>query len=371
MCPSLGSGQRTRHLVDAITPARPSNSKEIGQLPSSTLTGGKRSSQHRFLGSLLGALSTDRLCNAVRSANEALDTNYIAPDLGDKGLLRLFSTVWSRNPNVVPVARLKDLSDPLFRKIHADSSTKLAVLVSDEEADGDKIQEALSAAKLDASECVIFIDFTGAPLDPEIATGSVSGVLERVGDVGRWQRVVFQGSNFPLKVELAPRETRLIPRHEWDVFHAAVKECGIPSDRLGYGDFGADHGKMIFSRKKGGGRAHRQLRYTSIRNTMIVRGSDSGADATVMRDICRLIISSENFAGQAFSEADDRIYCLANGINPKPGTASNWREWNMLHHMMRVVRDLGAAANIKFAPGRVTAVSSQQPLFKNEEEAST
>jgi hypothetical protein len=297
-----------------------------------------------------------------------LDTHYIARDLGDVGLLRLFRTVWGRNAQIVPVARLTDLVNPLFRTLRCDGPTKLAVLVSDEEADGEAITGALKTAGLEASDCIIFVDFTGAPLDPKIATGSVSGMLERVSDLGLWQRVVFQASNFPDTNPAMPGQTKLIPRYEWDVFHGALKECSIPPDRLGYGDFGADHGKMAFPRKKGGGRAHRQLRYTTATETLIVRGADTGKDADVMANVCKRIVDSKYFAGQAFSEADNRIYCLANGIVPGPGNASNWREWNMLHHIMRVIRDLGALAGVEFAPARVTSESGQQSLFKDEGE---
>jgi hypothetical protein len=267
---------------------------------------------------------------------------------------------------MVPVARLKDLVNPLFRNLRCHGPTKLAVLVGYEEADAEVITTALRMAGLEPSDCVIFVDFTGASLDPKIATGSVSGVLDVVGEVGLWQRIVFQGSNFPKKNPTAPGTTELIPRHEWDVFHAALKECGIPPNRLGYGDFGADHGTMAFSRKKGGGRAHRQLRYTGVKNTLIVRGSDTGKDASVMADVCKRIIESEDFAGRAFSAADDRIYCLAKGVVPSPGRAADWREWNMLHHMMRVIRDLGALAGVEFASGHVTTDVSQQSLFEIE-----
>lgn len=314
----------------------------------------------------IALLTGDRFSKHWPINRAFLDTHFIAPDLGDVGLLRLYRTVWARNPRIVPVARLTDLVNPFFRKLWCIGPTKLAVLVGYEEADGKLIADALQIAGLASSDCIIFVDFTGAPLDPEIATGSVSGVLERVGEVGLWQRVVFQASNFPEKNPAAPGKTECIPRHEWDVFHAAVKECGIPLDRLGYGDFGADHGKMAFPRKKGGGRAHRQLRYATTTHTLIVRGSDTGKDADVMAEVCKRIVDGGHFAGQGFSDADDRIFCLAKGIIAGPGNASNWREWNMLHHMMRVVRDLGTLAGLEFAPGHATPELRQASLFESE-----
>jgi len=49
------------------------------------------------------------------------------------------------------------------------------------------------------------------------------------------------------------------------------------------------------------------------------------------------------------------------------GNPSMWREWNMAHHMVRVVRDLGAMAGITFAEGPVTTVPEQASLFAEAE----
>ena len=35
-------------------------------------------------------------------------------------------------------------------------------------------------------------------------------------------------------------------------------------------------------------------------------------------------------------------------IRPTPGSASMWREWNMAHHLTRVVRDLAAMSGVEF-----------------------
>jgi len=315
----------------------------------------------------IAQLTGDRVGKHWPIRRAFLDTHYVARDLGDVGLLRLFRTVWARNSGIIPVARLADLINPLFRKLRVDGPTRLAVLVGYEEADRETIAGAMTAAGLQASDCVIFVDFTGAPLDPEIATGSVSGVLDLIGEVGLWQRIVFQGSSFPKKNPAEPGKIELTPRHEWDVFHAALKESGIPPDRIGYGDFGADCGEMTFPRKKGGGAAIRHLRYTAASKTLVVRGAATGKDAAVMADVCKRIVESGYFAGQTFSEADDRIYCLAKGIITGPGNASNWREWNMLHHMVQIARDLGALAGVEVAAGSATLEAIQQSLFEDED----
>jgi hypothetical protein len=45
-----------------------------------------------------------------------------------------------------------------------------------------------------------------------------------------------------------------------------------------------------------------------------------------------------------------------------------WREWNTIHHITRVVRDLGAMADVEFALGRITVEPEQHLLFEDVEE---
>jgi hypothetical protein len=296
-----------------------------------------------------------------------LDTRFIAADLGDDGLRTLYRLAQGRNSNIVPVATIKDLRNPLFRQIQCRQIPKLGIVVGYEEADPEALSQGLAAAGITASDCVLFIDFTGAPLEPEIAAGSIAGIFDMLYEVGPWHRMVFQGSNFPAKNTADPGKTKLIPRDEWAVFHAAINECGVPPDQLGYGDFAADAAEMSFQRRKGGGRAIRHLRYTTKTHTVIVRGVKEGTDANVMRDVCQRILASEHYAGQSFSEADDRIFRVAKGMDG-PGTASMWREWNTTHHVTRVIRDLGAMAGLEFADGRVTVEPDQPSFFDAIEE---
>lgn len=293
-----------------------------------------------------------------------LDTQYIAEDLGENGLRTLFRRAQDRNPSIVPVAKIGDLHKPLFRDIQCGNDVKLAITVGYEEIDPVALTEGLKAVGLSAEDCLLFINFTGAPLDPEISVGSISAIFDLCSELGHWKRIVFQGSNFPSKNPAKHGQDVFVQRNEWAVFHAALKESGIPPDQLGYGDFAADCGEMNFPRKNGGARAIRHLRYTTKTHTLVVRAQQEGTDSILMRNVCQRILSSGHFAGQAFSSADDKIFRIANGLDG-PGNASMWREWNTSHHITRVVRDLGAMAGIKFSDTPVTTFK-QDDLFERE-----
>jgi hypothetical protein len=53
----------------------------------------------------------------------------------------------------------------------------------------------------------------------------------------------------------------------------------------------------------------------------------------------------------------------AKGLVP-PGNPSIWREWNMAHHMTRVLRDLAAYSGVSFTDGQITEIVEQTYLFE-------
>ncbi|ABS62010.1 hypothetical protein Plav_0387 [Parvibaculum lavamentivorans DS-1] len=294
-----------------------------------------------------------------------LDLSFIADEVGEVGIKRILELAQIRNQEIVPVATLRDLQNPSLRDVRGKGKIKLAVLVGYEEVEVESVRNALKEAGLDASDCVIFLDFKGAPLKPEIAAGAVASIFDTANEIGRWQRIVFQASNFPSKNPAGHGESVLIPRDEWSAFHAAMLECGVAPERVGYGDFAADSSEIKFPKKKkkgGGGRAIRHLRYATATHWFVVRAQSEGCDADLMRDVCQRISNSVHYEGRSFSYADNRIF-LVGQAKVGPGTASMWREWNTLHHITRVVRDLGAMAGVQFADRPVIEEPEQQLLF--------
>ena len=288
-----------------------------------------------------------------------LDPQYVTAVLDDSGLRTLFRIAQGRNEKLVAVATPDALFNPIYRGFIASGWPKLGVYVQYDDIDPDKLKAGLDAVGCSSEDCAIFVDFTGAELSPEFAAGSVSAIFDRLNEAALWGRLIFQGSTFPPTNPADHGGLFFVPRNEWKTFHAALKECSVPIERIGYGDFGADCGEINFPRKSGGGRAIRHLRYTTPTDTLVVRGQKNGADADVMADVFNRVLKSGHFAGQAFSYADDEIWRRANGIG-SCGSASMWREWNMAHHITRVVRDLGAMSGIDFEDGRVSEMPAKQ-----------
>lgn len=291
-----------------------------------------------------------------------IDTQFAAPDLGDDGVKTLYRIAQGRNPKLIPVASVSDLFNPIFRLFLAPARPRLGIYLPYSEVNPTILLEGLKAIGCDPADAVVFIDFTGTDLNPTIAAGSVAAIFDRLNEAAVWARLVFQGSAYPKKNPADAGGYALVPRDEWKTFHAAAREWSLPKGVAAYGDFGADCGEMVFPNGSSG-RAILHLRYTTTEHTLVVRGKKDGKDLAVMKDVFQRILDSGHFAGQSFSYADDRIWRGAKGLDGS-GNASMWREWNMAHHLTRVVRDLGAIEGITFGGGHVSTAPEQISLLE-------
>lgn len=293
-----------------------------------------------------------------------LDPQFVASDIGDDGIEELYRIAWGVNERLVPVLTLADLHKPAYRMLLGKGQIKAGIYLIFEnvEADLAALVDGVTALGCQAGQCNLFVDFTGAPLGPDFAP-AIAEIFDRLNGAAMWAKIIYQASAYPEKLPVGPGERALISRAEWSTFHAMLTECGVAPDRLGYGDFGADCGKIVFSKGKGGGRAIPHLRYTGKTHTLVVRGSNEGAFTPIMRGVCRQIIESKEFAGRGFSYADNLIWCNAKGQTETCGGSTAWREWNTAHHLVRVVKDLGAMAGLSFRDDVVSEVSEQGLLL--------
>lgn len=295
-----------------------------------------------------------------------LDAQYVASILGDSGLSKLFRSAQRYNEKLVPVATVDDLFKPLYRTFKSDGWPKLGVYVPYDDITPDLLRAGLDAVRCSPEDCVVFVDFTGAELSPEIAAGSVRGVFEFLYETAYWGRIIFQGSAFPPTNPAECGGQFFVPRNEWKTFHAAIGENSVPTDRIGYGDFGADCGEISFPKKSGGGRPIPHLRYTTATHILVVRGQETGTNEEAMLDVFNRILESGYFAGRGFSYADNEIWRRAHSLD-SCGSASMWREWNMAHHITRVVRDFGAMSGIAFEDRYVNEVPpTQMSMFDTD-----
>lgn len=296
-----------------------------------------------------------------------LDAQYVLPAMGDAGLVRLFQVARARNKNLIAVAPACDIHNPIWRKLVQRETPRLAIHLPFEDFDPEALEEGLKSLGISAQDCEIFVDYTGSvDLGMESAAEAVAGGLEMVGAVAPWGGVVFQASNFPTTNPAEENGDYEVARHEWTIYKRLLTECSIPNDRLGFSDFGADCGKIAFPKKGGGGRPIPHVRYTTARSTVVVRGASTGQQSPNMTEVLNRLIDRPDFAGQAYSYADRRMWEAAKGII-SPGNPSIWREWNMAHHMTRVLRDLGAMAGVEFENGPMTTIAEQASLFEEAE----
>ncbi|MDF2231576.1 beta family protein [Albimonas sp. CAU 1670] len=291
-----------------------------------------------------------------------LDPQFVAETLGDDGTERLFRVATAVNPLLVPVLRLPELHNPVKRRLLRPGEVRAAIYLGFEDAaDPDEVLEGVRSLGLQPQECVLFVDFTETALG-EDAAPSIAEIFDRLDEVGPWSKIVYQASAYPAKLPVGPNEKTLIARLEWTTFLAVLRETGIQPNRLAYGDFGADSGRMVFKTGKGG-RPRPHLRYTGRTHTLVVRGSDAGKFTPTMRKVCRQIIDSEEFGGRGFSYADDRIWRNAKDLTDTCGDATGWRELNTAHHLARVIRDLGELSGISFEDDEVAEFAEQGTLL--------
>lgn len=310
----------------------------------------------------LAYMMGDRLGKSWPHRRAFLDPQLAAEALGDEAVTTLFRIATAVNTRLLPVLTIADLSNPARQALLREGAVKAGIYVDFEEADATTLLDGLETAGLKPEQCIMFVDFTGAPLGVDFAP-AIGEIFDQLDGAARWSKIVYQASAYPEKLPVGANESTLIPRAEWTTFQAALKETSVHPNRLAYGDFGADTGRMVFSKKGGGGRPKPHHRYTGMTHTLVVRGSDTGAFTPTMREVCKQIIKSDEYCGRGFSYADDRIWQNAKGMTDTCGDATGWRELNTAHHLVRIVRDLGAMSGIEFENDAVTEYSEQGALF--------
>ncbi|MDF1777984.1 MAG: beta family protein [Rhizobiaceae bacterium] len=276
-----------------------------------------------------------------------MDAQYVMAEPSDEAITRLYQVARARNEKLIAVIPASDLANPLWRSLLLGSFPRAAIHLPAENLDGESLKKGLSALGVDASSCEIFVDFAGLELGLEDVSDVVSGTFSDLAEIANWGCIVFQGSNFPTTNPAEQGKTQMVLRHEWTVFNAAMRVSDIPAERLGFSDFGADCGQINFPTKKGGAIPIPHVRYTTETSTVVIRGKAGGKQSDAMKEVLETLVKRPDFEGRTFSYADQRMWDAANG-HATTGSATMWREWNMAHHISRVVRDLAAMAGIVF-----------------------
>lgn len=296
-----------------------------------------------------------------------VDVSYIIGEYGrDKlstWLPTMFDHARERQVRAIPVARLSDLGaseSAAFRAAAASGEqVKFAIVASSQEIDAPDFRENLNTAlerlKLSPSECSILADFSRSDFgDPMIVAPIIGAVLETLQDLGSWQHVIFQGTNFPEVNPAKKPGTVIWPRNEWLAWREAVRFDANTANHMTFGDYAADSSKISFGQSKALPIKH--VRYATATSWLVFRAQDNGSSTFAMRELFRAIINHPEFAGDSFSAADAYIVNAArNAVGT--GTPTTWRQLNTTHHITEVVSGLSKVRGFRI---KVRGASSEE-----------
>lgn len=225
-----------------------------------------------------------------------------------------------------------------------------------------RVDAAMAGLGLTPLECAVIADFTDADLsEPLFVAPIIRGALEQLQGLGRWQTIVFLGTHYPEKNPAKPGQTFIRPRNEWHAWTEAVRFDPSTAQQMVFGDCAADSAKIDF--KAGRAQPIRHCRYTTASDWLVVRGDDEGSDYDVMKDVFERIVSSGEFSGPKFSNADAYIFDVARSNSPKAGNATTWRQVNTTHHITRVVADIAIVRKIPISNLPTAPAGVQQSLL--------
>lgn len=303
-----------------------------------------------------------------------IDSTHLIVERGRDNLAswlpEMFRRARSLGVIAVPMAMLSDLGqlelDAFKQCISSQDSLKFCIcLKSGEMVDPQLVGMTLSLAVerlgLLTSECAVIADFSDSEFSaPDLVAPIIGGALELLQQLGQWQHIIFQGTNFPEKNPAAHGASELWPRNEWAAWRQAVRFDPATAEHMIFGDYAADCSKMVFGGS--GGKAIRHYRYTTTTDWFVVRGAEKGKDKEIMEEICARIVASEHFAGAPFSSADAYIARTAQGLDG-PGSSTIWRQVNTTHHVTRVVVDVAEVRGIDIEKRPIAPTSVQLSLI--------
>ena len=259
----------------------------------------------------------DALAAHWRGRNVLIEATHLLPDLGretvERWLPKMLERARRAGVPAIPLVALADLttgSREAYRVACGTGPVRLGIIVpSGDLGSRDALEpllDHLEGMGLSPTDCSIIADFAGSDFTrPEIVAPIISGALETLQEVGLWQQVVVQGTNYPDRNLAEPGGSYTVPRNEWKAWCEAVRLNPDTAEHMIFGDYAADCATMAFGRS--GAKAIRHYRYATSEAWLVQRGSESGTDAAVMRDVCLRIVQSGQFADGTFSSADEYI----------------------------------------------------------------
>lgn len=300
-----------------------------------------------------------------------LDAVFLVDALGEgdaeQWLPRLFKVAIDSAALPMPVFGLSDIEGGLGLAVQRTLEVTrdgLAIKVTladllDPDLTG-RLHRALLKLVLKPHECVLILDFAQADLSISGVHETVVGSFRQISEIGLWNAVVFQATNYPEANPAPAGGGTRVARLEWDVWRRATEIDKVVRQGLSYGDFAADSAKFKFGGKRAKIIPH--YRYATETEWVVIRGGKDESMSAAMARIARQITDSKDFAGRNFSRADEMMHDLSLGLTG-PGNATTWRRINIGHHITRVVADLGRMRGFDIARRATEVPATQLTLF--------
>jgi hypothetical protein len=252
----------------------------------------------------------------------------------------------------------------VIKRIHSEDGNGVCMRVSlpDIMEDGisDKINNILNTANLDSSQVDLLLDLEHpSKFDPILDFSfMILSVLNSTPLLDEWRSLILSSSSFPATKEIT-QDVETVERKEWLVYQNLIKQSAISRIPI-YSDYtivSPGHVTLDFrtiTRKC-------YIKYTIENNWMILRGKRTSKTKptsppvkgdSFMKDyhgIANEIVNSNYYFGKDYSQGDLRLFECSeqledykNNKKTKPGSASNWIEAGVNHHITKVVNDLSS-----------------------------
>ena len=119
---------------------------------------------------LLDAAAPVVVSSQLLNRQDGEDEYHVAAAaLGDEGVATLFRIATAVNSRLLPVLAIADLSNPARHALVPDGNVRAGIYMDFEEVDPAALVEAVEKAGVRPEQCVLFVDFTGAPLGADFA----------------------------------------------------------------------------------------------------------------------------------------------------------------------------------------------------------
>jgi hypothetical protein len=280
-----------------------------------------------------------------------LDTVQIPPSSrvhdGRHPLTFLFDEAVAHGTNVTPVTALeRDAAyQDAVKLIRARTNKGVALRCTLDEAldpEFDTYVNALLATlDLDASKLDLLLDLRSPAYDPQEGLISVIKAALTASRIFRGAgSVTLLGASFPESLAGVTGPIQELPRREWLLYKALLRELGGEIRRPGFGDYGIAaisfaQGDMRYMR------GSPNIRYTIEDAWIIAKGKrEKGNARKPYPGLCELIKKSGRASAAGFSAGSAYVEGCRVGSEKKCGSPTVWKWVGTNHHITKVVHDL-------------------------------